>query len=78
MTDIFETHGHYICRSDFHYNPWGPKESDTTERLTHTHTHMGRTSEFSEIPKKASFLNPSNDTFLEVIRSVFIISLIQI
>ena len=22
------------------YSPWGHKESDTTERLTHTHTHM--------------------------------------
>ena len=21
------------------YSPWGHKESDTTERLTHTHTH---------------------------------------
>ena len=21
------------------YHPWGLKESDTTERLTHTHTH---------------------------------------
>ena len=21
------------------YSPWGPKESDTTEQLTHTHTH---------------------------------------
>ena len=21
------------------YSPWGRKESDTTERLTHTHTH---------------------------------------
>ena len=21
------------------YSPWGPKESDTDERLTHTHTH---------------------------------------
>ena len=21
------------------YSPWGLKESDTTERLTHTHTH---------------------------------------
>ena len=25
------------CLAD--YNPWGLKESDTTERLTHTHTH---------------------------------------
>ena len=31
VTDIFETHGHYMCRSDFHYNPCGCKESDTTE-----------------------------------------------
>ena len=22
------------------YSPWGHKESDTTERLTHTHTHV--------------------------------------
>ena len=29
------------------YSPWGHKESDTTERLTHTHTHKHtRTSEF--------------------------------
>ena len=26
-------------RSLVGYNPWGHKESDTTERLTHTHTH---------------------------------------
>ena len=23
------------------YSPWGHKESDMTEQLTHTHTHMG-------------------------------------
>ena len=23
------------------YSPWGPKEWDTAERLTHTHTHSG-------------------------------------
>ena len=23
------------------YNPWDHKESDRTERLTHTHTHCG-------------------------------------
>ena len=22
------------------YSPWGHKELDTTERLTHTHTHI--------------------------------------
>ena len=26
-------------RSLVSYSPWGGKESDTTERLTHTHTH---------------------------------------
>ena len=31
-----ESHGH---RSLAGYSPWGPKESDMTECLTHTHTH---------------------------------------
>ena len=31
-----ESHG---LRSLVGYRPWGHKESDTTERLTHTHTH---------------------------------------
>ena len=31
-----ESHGQ---RSLVGYSPWGRKESDTTERLTHTHTH---------------------------------------
>jgi len=31
-----EFHGQ---RSLAGHNPWSPKESDTTERLTHTHTH---------------------------------------
>ena len=31
-----ESHGH---RSLVAYSPWGHKESDMTERLTHTHTH---------------------------------------
>ena len=31
-----ESHGQ---RSLVGYSPWGHKESDTTERLTHTHTH---------------------------------------
>ena len=31
-----ESHGQ---RSLAGYSPWGGKESDTTERLTHTHTH---------------------------------------
>ena len=31
-----EFHGH---RSLVGYSPWGCKESDMTERLTHTHTH---------------------------------------
>ena len=26
------------------YGPWGCKESDTAERLTHTHTGLGRPS----------------------------------
>ena len=24
------------------YSPWGPKESDTTEKLTHTNTYLGK------------------------------------
>ena len=28
-------------RSLVGYSPWGHKESDTTEQLTHTHTHTG-------------------------------------
>ena len=28
-------------RSVAGYSPWGCKESDTTERLTHTHRHSG-------------------------------------
>ena len=31
-----ESHGQ---RSLEGYSPWGRKESDTTEQLTHTHTH---------------------------------------
>ena len=31
-----EFHGQRILAG---YSPWGHKESDTTERLTHTHTH---------------------------------------
>ena len=31
-----ESHGQRCLAA---YNPWGLKESDTTERLTHTHTH---------------------------------------
>ena len=34
-----EVHGQ---RSLVGYSPWGRKESDTTERLTHTHTHTQR------------------------------------
>ena len=33
-----EFHGQ---RSLAGYSPWGHKESDMTEQLTHTHTHMG-------------------------------------
>ena len=32
-----EFHGQ---RSLVGYSPWGRNESDTTERLTHTHTHI--------------------------------------
>ena len=35
-----ESHG---LRSLVGYRPWGHKESDTTERLTHTHTHTHTT-----------------------------------
>ena len=31
------------------YSPWGPIESDTTEQLTHTHTHSGRTPDIFQI-----------------------------
>ena len=31
-----ESHGQ---RSPVGHSPWGCKESDTTEQLTHTHTH---------------------------------------
>ena len=31
-----ESHGEKSLEG---YSPWGCKESDTTERLTHTHTH---------------------------------------
>ena len=41
-----EFHGHILaCRIPWTeelsglYSPWGCKESDTTERLTHTYTH---------------------------------------
>ena len=29
------------------YNPWGHKESDATEQLSHTHTHTQRTHNLS-------------------------------
>ena len=35
------------------YSPWGHKESDTTERLTHTHTHRGKNKTYIEIKNKA-------------------------
>ena len=27
-------------KTRYHYSPWGSKESDTTERLTHTHHYI--------------------------------------
>ena len=39
-TSVFlpgESHGQ---RSLVGYSPWGRKESDTTEQLTHTYTHL--------------------------------------
>ena len=31
------------------YSPWGPMELDTTEQLTHTHTHNGSTPDIFQI-----------------------------
>ena len=38
-TEVFLPGKSYGQRSLVGYRPWGWKESDTTERLTHTHTH---------------------------------------
>ena len=48
-TSVFLPGGSHGQRSLVGYNPWGHKESDTTDRLTlwlHTHTHIFHSSGF--------------------------------
>ena len=64
-TSVFlpgESHGQ---KSLVGYSPWGLKESDTTERLTHTHTHThtGALRQYSNlIPPCALDRNPGLGT----------------
>ena len=49
------------------YSPWGRKESDMTEQLTHTHTHTwhARTSQLGPIRLPPVANLPHNCVFLE-------------